>query len=325
MFPRSTRMDRIRRLGMVAAVAALGCSAAPALAQTTAITPVAGRAAAPTGTLQGRVVSATTGEPLPDAQVQVLGTTRRTLARAGGEFRISRLRPDTYEVEARIVGYRTVRQRVEVRPDAADSVEFRLPLSAVALDEVVATGQPGATALREIGSSVVVIDAEALENASVTSLSQLLQARAPGVTVLSGGGKPGQGSRVLMRGVTSLTQSAQPVVYVDGIRIDNSVQSGLDLGGASWSGLDDINPADVDRIEIVRGASAASIYGTEASQGVIQIFTKRGGAERQNWTARSEFGMSQTPRDWWAVPRAENAGAFYDRHVRTRPQTAGYL
>jgi outer membrane receptor protein involved in Fe transport len=90
---------------------------------------------------------------------------------------------------------------------------------------------------------------------------------------------------------------------VDGIRIDNSSSSGISTttAGASWSGLDDINPADIERVEIIRGASAATLYGTEASAGVIQIFTRRGREGATQWRYNGDFGVLSTPLDWWNI------------------------
>jgi hypothetical protein len=95
-------------------------------------------------------------------------------------------------------------------------------------------------------------------------MTQILQARAPGVTVMPGGGNAGSASRIVLRGPGSLSQSIEPLIYVDGVRIDNSKTSGTGGGGGSWTGLDDINPEDIERVEIIKGASAATMYGSEA-------------------------------------------------------------
>lgn len=277
-----------------------------------------GPAFAQEGAVEGRVTDARTELPLVNAQIVLPGTSVGTLTGADGTFAVRDLRPGEYSVEARSLGYRTTRQTVQIEEGETVEVAFDLAATAVPLDEVVVTGQPGAVARREIGNAVITIDAEALETAPVTTLSQLLQSRAPGVAVLPGGGKSGQGSRIVMRGVGSLAQTVQPLIYVDGVRIDNSVHTGIDVGGASWAGFEDINPTDIDRIEIVRGASAATLYGTEASAGVIQIFTKRGRGGVQNWNLRSELGVNQTPREWWGD--APGSDWFYDNVVETGRQ-----
>jgi TonB-dependent starch-binding outer membrane protein SusC len=151
----------------------------------------------------------------------------------------------------------------------------------------------------------------------VRSFSQLLQGRAAGVHVLPGGGKSGQGSRIVLRGAASVSQANEPLIYVDGVRIDNSSSSGVNTttAGTSWSGMDDLNPADIDRIEIVRGASAATLYGTEAAAGVIQIFTKRGRDGPAIWNYSGEVGALTTPESWWDV--SEYSPWFYRNMVQT--------
>lgn len=265
------------------------------------------------GVISGRTVDATSGDPLANVQIVVSGTTRGALTGQEGRFRIGQVRPGSYQIEARSTGYRTASRSIQLAADGAAEAVFEMIPSAVPLDEVVVTGQPRSVTRREIGTSIVTIEATELEAAPVGSLSQLLQSRAPGVVVHPGGGKAGQGSRVILRGVSSLTQDVQPIIYVDGMRIDNSADSGLDFGGNSWSGLDDINIQDIDRIEIVRGASAANLYGTEASAGVIQVFTKQGTGEPRSFRLTTEAGVSQTPRSWWAA--SPHGDWFFDNYV----------
>lgn len=271
------------------------------------------------GGVRGQVVEEMTGDPLPNVQIVVVGTTRGTLTNRQGTFRIGELRPGTYTIQVRSLGYRAERAEVEIQAETFAEVEFRLRVAAVPLDEIVATGQPGPVARRTIATSIATVDASELEATPINSLSDMLQSRAPGVTVLPSGGMPGQGSRIILRGLGSLQRTTQPVIYIDGIRIDNSADTFMDqssFGGHAWTGLDDINPEDIARIEIVRGASAANLYGTEAAAGVVQIFTKQGQEGIQQFYLRSEAGFSETPREWWAMdghsPRVDE---FYDQHV----------
>ncbi len=306
-----------RRRGVRRAVSTLwvGALSLGGVAMAGAVAPLASQQeVAQSGALTGQVVNAQTGEPIPNAQIVVQGTTRGVLSGTDGRFRVGQLRPGSYRVEARSVGYRSRVEAVVVAAAPTAEVTFRLPVSAVALDEVVVTGQPGAIARREIGNAIASIDAQALEDAPVFTASQFIQGRAPGVEVFPTGGKAGQGSRILLRGVTSITQDVHPIVYLDGVRIDNSFISGVETGGATWIGLDDLVPEDIERVEIVRGASAATLYGTEASAGVIQIFTKQGRGGPQQVTYRSEFGVSGASRDAWDV--SPHGGWYYDTFMR---------
>jgi TonB-dependent starch-binding outer membrane protein SusC len=271
------------------------------------------------GGVRGQVVEARTGDPVPNAQVLIEGTTRGTLTARDGQFRIGELRPGTYNVVIRSIGYRTARAEVQIRPETFADLNVELRVTAVPLDEVVATGQSGPVARREIATSIATIEGAPLENVPITSFSEFLQARAPGVTIMPSGGMPGQGSRVLLRGIGSLQRNAQPVIYVDGIRIDNSGDTFMDqasFGGHAWMGLDDINPDDIERVEIVRGASAANLYGSEAAAGVIQVFTKQGQEGIQRFYMRSEAGMADTPREWWEIGgRSAQVDDFYGNYV----------
>ena len=115
----------------------------------------------------------------------------------------------------------------------------------------------------------------------MANFSELIAAREPAVAVLPSGGLAGEGARIRIRGVSSLSQSNEPIIYVDGVRIDNGGNISANQfffvgGGGSSSRLDDVNPNAIERVEILKGAAAATLYGTEASNGVIQIFTKKG-------------------------------------------------
>jgi TonB-dependent SusC/RagA subfamily outer membrane receptor len=251
-----------------------------------------------TGTIRGTVVDAETREGLIGASVLITGTYLGSSTDRDGRFSIDRVPPGRYTVEARFVGYRTGKKEVTVLAGEVATVSFELRSTALPLDEVVVTGQGREVELRQIGSVLGKIDAGALQQAPVVSLSQLLQSRETGVIVQQGSGAVGQASRVMLRGPISLALGVQPVIYVDGMRIDNSVSTGAWTGSATWQSMDDINWADVERVEIVKGASAATLYGTQAAAGVIQIFTKRARDPRQTaWTYSNMMGYNELPAD----------------------------
>ena len=237
------------------------------------------------GTVTGRVLS-DMGSPIPNAQVIVVGTGRGSLTGQDGSFSIGGVQPGAREIRAQSIGYRASSQTVQLAAGGTARAEFVLRESAIALDEIVVTGRGTGTARRELGASIAGIDVSELESAPVQSMSQLLQGREPGVQIVSTGGQAGQGSRILLRGINTLSQRNQPLVYVDGVRIDNSSYGGVRTTGPGWSGLDDINPNDIARIEVIRGASAATLYGSEAAAGVIQIFTKRGAEGDAVWRSQ---------------------------------------
>jgi TonB-dependent starch-binding outer membrane protein SusC len=271
------------------------------------------------GTVMGRVIGPN-AQPVANAQVQVVGTNRGTITDARGMFQLVNVPAGARQVRVSSVGYRAVTESVNVVAGATAQLEFTLAVSAVALDEVVVTGRGTGTARREIGSSVATINTEALEAAPITSMADMLQSRSPGVHILPSGGQPGQGSRILLRGTASLSQRNTPVIYVDGVRMDDSPYRGIGTTGASWAGYDDINPNDIESIEILRGASAATLYGTEAAAGVINITTRRGAEGAPRWQLRSELGTSNVPVSYWE----ESSSVFGRWYHENMAQSGAY-
>lgn len=291
---------------LASALLLVGIVAAPAMAQQ--------EDEAKPGAISGRVVDAQTGAPLAGIEVVVVGTTRSALSDANGHYRIGQLNPGKYRVEARSVGYRSVSQQVEVGAGQTLPLRFEIVATALPLDEIVVVGQPGPATRRAVSHSIATIHTDELASAPIQTTSQLLQARVPGLTVQQGGGKPGQASRIIARGVGSFLDDAQPIVFIDGVRIDNSRESGFDIGGTSWWGLDDINPDDIERVEISRGGAAATLYGSEAGAGVLHIHTKKGRGGKQHFTFHSEYGDSRVPAHWWEQSRH---GEWFARQIAT--------
>jgi TonB-dependent SusC/RagA subfamily outer membrane receptor len=250
-----------------------------------------------TGTVRGQLIDVTTRRPVDGAEVYVVGTDLRTLTNASGRFELN-VRAGQIDVRVRRFGYASVTKRVTVTPGEVATADFELNQAAIGLDAVVVTGAGAETEKRKLGNTVATIDASTLKNAPVVNVSEALAAREPGVSVLPSGGLTGEGARIRIRGIASLSQANEPIVYIDGVRVDRSGGFGDYIGtggGGTPSRLDDINPDAIERIEILKGAAAATLYGTEASAGVIQVFTKTGarGAPRFDFT--SEQGMSSYP------------------------------
>jgi TonB-linked SusC/RagA family outer membrane protein len=255
-------------------------------------------AAQVTGTLRGQLIDVTTRRPVDGADVYVVGTDLRTLTNANGRFELN-VRAGEVDVRVRRFGYASVTKHATVKPGEAVTVDFELGQAAIGLDVVVVTGTGAETEKRKLGNTVATIDASKLQNAPIVSISEALAAREPGVSVLPSGGLTGEGARIRIRGIATLSQANEPIVYIDGVRVDRSGGFGDYIsagGGGTPSRLDDINPDAIERIEILKGAAAATLYGTEASAGVIQVFTKTGarGAPRFDFT--TEQGISTYPR-----------------------------
>ena len=227
-------------------------------------------------TISGTIVD-NLGNPIADAQVTVEGTSLGALTDASGQFEIRGVAVTEVTLRATYIGYRLVSQVVGV---GATDVRIVLQRAAINLDEIVVTGTVGAMQKRAVGNSVTRIDvAEVLQDVAVPDVVRLINGRVPGVLITSNSGHAGGGAKVSIRGRNSLSLSTQPLVYVDGIRVDNEPFSGPNEQGArTASRLNDIVPDDIESIEVIKGPAAATLYGTEASNGVIQIITRKGRA-----------------------------------------------
>jgi TonB-dependent starch-binding outer membrane protein SusC len=277
------------------------------------------------GSISGTVIDRNTGEPLPGSNLLIRELERGAATDVDGSYEIGNIPAGTYTIRVNFVGYRQLEQNIEVQAGTNSTYNFELRTDVLGLDQVVVTARGASSARREIGSSIASIDTERLQDSPISNMSQMLQGRVAGARVQLGGGKSGQGSTIILRGAASISQNNEPIIYVDGVRIDNSRASGIGTttSGVSWSGLDDINPEDIASMEVIRGASAATLYGSEASAGVIQIFTKRGAEGRPQFTYRNQIGILNTPRDWWQV--SAYSDWFYDEMVQTGTTNSHYL
>lgn len=259
-----------------------------------------------TGTIEGTVTDARTGALVGSAQVNIVGTQRGTLAGTDGRYRIANVAAGEVQVRATFIGYRTQTQTVTLQPGQTLTLDFALEQTALALDEILVTGTAGRQDRRAQPASIASIDASMLtETAPISSVANLLQGRTSGVSITSASGTSGATQRIRLRGSASIQLSNEPIVIIDGIRMDSRQNQLFGVGGQQASRLNDINPDDIESIEIVKGPAAATLYGADASAGVIQIRTKRGAAGQtfqqtvsyefgqldQNWTPPANFGV----------------------------------
>jgi TonB-dependent starch-binding outer membrane protein SusC len=265
------------------------------------VVPLQAQQAAAVGTIDGTVREAGTSRTVEGAQVHIVGANIGAVTNRDGVYRIANVPARAVEVRIRMVGYTPVTKNVTVTAGGTQTVDFTLNSSAVQLQAVVTTGTAGATEVKRLGNTVATI--EPPKFAPIRTASELLQGREPGVVGLTGSGLTGEAMKIRIRGNASLTQSNEPIVFVDGIRINSGGASG---GNATLSHLDEIDPSTIQRIEILKGAAAATLYGTEASNGVIQIFTKRGEAGAPKWDINLSQDFSSYPTnrldDNWGVP-----------------------
>jgi TonB-linked SusC/RagA family outer membrane protein len=246
----------------------------------------------------GGVVVDERGQGVPGATVLVLGTALKYQTDSRGTFRFPSVQGPRATLRIVRIGYRSVTDTVQV---GAQDLRFELSQAAITLDEVVVTGTAGERAKREIGNAVTSVDASDLvESSRVPDVSTMINARAPSVEVRPVSGQLGSGPQIRIRGVSTFSLYSQPLIYIDGIRVDNQIESGINVQGFGRgiiSRLNDINPEDIESIEIIKGPAAATLYGTEAAQGVIQIITKRGRAGPPEFAVslRQGTGAFQNP------------------------------
>lgn len=278
-------------------------------------------ATAQSGVVAGTIVSAASGAPVGSVQVLVSGTTNGSITDGNGRFRIGNLSGTTVSLDIRRLGFRPLlNQSVRV---GDTNLRLTVTEQSVALDEVVITGTAGGQARRELGNAVTTVNAAAVsEQGTINNVQQLLSGRAPGVFVNPATGNVGTGARIRVRGSSSLSLSNEPLIYIDGVRTNNQAASGpsnQSFGSASISRVNDLNPDDIESVEIIKGPAAATLYGTEASNGVIQIITKKGLAGRARWTVSTRQGTNyfQDPEsrfriNYFPIPKAGAAAGVLD-------------
>lgn len=250
------------------------------------------------GTIQGTVMEEATARPIAGVSIHVVGTTLGAISGADGRYVIRSVPAGTHTVRVMSIGYARADTTLAVVAGETATGNFMLTRSVIALDELVVTGTAGAQEKRTLGNSVGTIQAAALADAPITNITELLTARTPGLTLMSNSGQTGSSSNIRIRGAGSLAGGYAPVFYVDGIRIEsgNVEDASTYQGGTA---LDFLNPDDIESIEVIKGPAAATLYGADAANGVIQIITKKGrrGAESIQWTSSIELGENEWTRD----------------------------
>jgi TonB-linked SusC/RagA family outer membrane protein len=260
-------------------------------------------AAQTTGTVRGRVTDAASRQQIAGVQVVVEGTRLGALTQQDGEYVIANVPAGAQVLVARRIGYAPARQTVTVPAGQSVTADFGLGASATTLGEVVVTGTAAPAARRALGNTIeTVAGTEVAESPAATSIDQALQGRITGAVISENSGQPGGGVSIRLRGTNSILGGAEPLYVIDGVIVDNNSEALVSLGGNATRGgaalsnrLADLDPADVERVEVLKGAAAAALYGSRANNGVIQIFTKRGRAGTARVTFSSEYGTGRTP------------------------------
>jgi TonB-dependent SusC/RagA subfamily outer membrane receptor len=260
------------------------------------VVPFALHAQATTGTLRGRVTDAASGRGIPEVQVTIGGTRLGVVTGQQGEFSLTSVPTGSRALEVRRIGYQPVERTLNVTAGDNDLGTITLNVSAVNLSEVVVTGTGTATEKRAVGTSIATVDSALISRAEAVTIDQAMQGKIPGAQITQNSGSPGGGGiSVRLRGTNSFISGSDPLYIVDGVIVDNGSAQLADLGIRSnpQNRLADLNPDDIEHIEVTRGAAAAALYGSRANNGVVQIFTKRGTIGKAHYTASTRFSESE--------------------------------
>lgn len=264
------------------------------------------------GAISGRVVAAETQEALDGAQVFVAGTEIGGLTSSDGTFRLEGVPDGEATVRVQMIGYETVEQTVTVSSGQVTEVNFELQSEAIGMEEIVVTGLASETSRATAEVSVASIDAEQIDAVSHTDLSSLMSGKSAGVSLRRASGQVGSGMRFKIRGGGGLTGTGQPVIYIDGVRVDNDEVEGPGTGGQGYGMLSSLSPDQIDNIEILKGAAASALYGTSGSNGVVLITTKSGtgpGGDGLTVNLSGTYGINEqhTPYENYLTSEGANA------------------
>jgi len=221
-------------------------------------------------TLKGQVIDSLTKQGIPGVSVHILGTTHSVQTDGDGRFSFVTGQKFPYTLDIRHISY----EKKEVIANGSP-ITVSLKETSSQLNDVVVVGY-GTQTRKSLVGSVAKINATETRDIPVASFDAQLQGRAAGVQVNTYSGSPGEGVKVQVRGTASINASNEPLYVIDGVFVNNNSLSTLDLGGKRTSPLADINPADIESIEVLKDASAIAIYGSRGANGVILVSTKRG-------------------------------------------------
>ncbi len=291
-------------------------------------TPLA--AHAQTGAIRGTVTARATGARLPAARVEVVGTTSFFSTRADGTYDIPSVRAGQVQVRVATIGYLSQTATLDVLADQTMVLDFQLTPSVLTLDAVVVTALGEQTA-RGVANALGTVNVERIQQAAPhVNINETLLGKAPSLTILQPSGTTGSGYSIKIRGNSSINLSNTPLIVVDGARLDNDNSEADIVGGQVGSRLNDINPEDIERVEIVRGPSASTLYGTAASTGVIQIFTKKGRkASAPEFSFRTDLGANwknefrYAPNLWHPASFGFSADTLYSMNLMEEPDANG--
>lgn len=286
--------------------------------------------------ISGRVVGEN-GSPLANATVSVSQLSLGSTTREDGRYTIlvpaNRVSGQSVTVVARAINFRPQSVTITLG-EGAITQDFSLAPNPLQLGELVVTGAGTATEVEKLGSVRDNVSAAQIERSQEASVINALAAKAPNVTVTSSGGDPGASSFIQIRGARTYNGTSQPLFVVDGLPIDYTTYStqnfdnvegqGSLTGTATQTRITDLNPSDIESVEILKGPSASSIYGARAAAGAIIITTKAGKAGPTRFSLRSNFSWD-TPTKYYPLQTSFARGSFGASSLITDPTTGDQI
>jgi len=227
--------------------------------------------------ISGLITDQATGDPIPGAAVIVKNTTYGTVSDMDGKYELNvQLSQGDYELVCSFIGYSSVSKQISVGTDKNITVDIALATDVTKLDEIVVTGASGLTTRRQLGATINSVNEEQLKARPVNSVTEALQGQVPGAHIMRNSGNPASSVSVRLRGASTLLGSSEPLYMIDGVIINSDPRSSVSLGSYTQNPLVDIDMSDIESIEVLKGPAASAIYGSLASNGIIQIITKKG-------------------------------------------------
>jgi TonB-linked SusC/RagA family outer membrane protein len=251
-------------------------------------------ALAQNGTLSGRITDGQTNEALPGANVYLVELGKGASTNIDGEYRITNITPGTYTLTSSYVGYKKYETQIEIE-SGENTLDIELTPDLLGLEEVVVTGYGAEVEKGNLTSSITKVGADDIETVNTSNPSSMLQGKAAGVQVVQNSGTPGGGLFIRVRGSTSINATNEPLYVIDGIPVDNSSNAYIGVGNQGLGGLSNLNPNDIESIEILKDASATAIYGARGANGVVLITTKKGSAAETKLDFSYAHGVKEFP------------------------------
>jgi TonB-dependent starch-binding outer membrane protein SusC len=264
-------------------------------------------------------VTGSSGEPLPAISVQIANSAFGGSTNVEGEYTIdATLKNGSYTISFTGVGFKPVSKTIQVTGSANLTADAQLSEDVLMLNDVIVTGNAVATSRKKLANAVSTVSSRDIQYSASTGIDGALQGKVAGAQITQNSGNPAGGISVRLRGPSTIVGSSDPLYIVDGVIVNNDSRELIDLGGYAQNRLVDINPADIDRIEIIKGAAAAAIYGSRANNGVVQIFTKKGKTGKPQISFSTQFKTNSIRKK---LPYNEYPFRFNNAIVTDKSQT----